>query len=279
MAGVDGCCGPVVVVKLGGSVLSNESAYRRAAEFLCRRLAAAPAERIVAVVSAQEGCTDTLERAALDIVPAAAARALHLLWSTGEIRSVALLALHLQALGVKSAPLNVHETGLRVDTAPDGGASLGPGRLHASLAACRIVIVPGFLGTDFHGSIVALGRGGSDLTAVLLATGLGAARCELVKDVPGYFTADPHRHATARHLASLTFEDALALADRGCDLVQRRAIEAAAAARLPLVVRSMNELARISTVSDAVSDAILPGDATPELAAAGFGGEDRVAAF
>jgi len=250
MSGNDGCCSPVVVVKLGGSVLTSERSYRRAAEFLCHRLAAQPEERCVAVVSAQEGDTDSLEATARAIAPDASPRALHLLWSIGETRSVALLTLHLEARGVAAAALNAHETGLRM-TGTNGNERVGfeTKLLRGFLAEKRVAVVPGFLGTDAGGGIVALGRGGSDLTAVLLAAGLGAARCELVKDVPGYFSADPHRDRAARHLAHLTFDEALALADGGCDLVQRKALECAAHARLPLVVRSLNESAPVSVVS------------------------------
>jgi len=99
------------------------------------------------------------------------------------------------------------------------------------------------------GTILSLGRGGSDLTAVLLAEGIEACRCELLKDVPGYFSSDPHRDPAARHLPSLTFEEALALADGGCDLVQRNAIEVAARCGLPLVVRSLEEPAPVSRIT------------------------------
>ncbi|HMD32262.1 MAG TPA: hypothetical protein VKG84_10160 [Candidatus Acidoferrales bacterium] len=274
MSGTDGCCSPLVVVKLGGSVLSSERAYSRAAEFLAHRLAAAPGERFVAVVSAQEGSTDALENTARGIAHSPSSPALHLLWSTGEIRSVALLTLHLEALGISAAPLNVHETGLRVGASSSGPgrATLHPARLHAALGSTRVAVVPGFLGTDAEGAIVALGRGGSDLTAVLLAAGLGASRCELVKDVPGYFSADPHRDAAARHLPALTFAQALALADAGCDLVQRQAIEAATAARLPILVRSLNESAPVSIVSEAPASARAQAAGShPEPARAGKG--------
>jgi aspartokinase len=82
-----------------------------------------------------------------------------------------------------------------------------------------------------------------------LAIGLGASRCELVKDVPGYFEDDPHENSQALHLPWLSFEDALRMADRGCDLVQPRAILAASESNLPLVVRSMKERAPVSVVS------------------------------
>ena len=70
--------------------------------------------------------------------------------------------------------------------------------------------MPGFLGVSAGGTITSLGRGGSDLTAVLLATAVRADACELIKDVPGYFTADPHRDADARPIHDLSIDEALA---------------------------------------------------------------------
>ena len=265
MSGKQAAASPVVVVKLGGSVLSSAKAYGRAARFLRHRLRAGlqshpgSGEQFVAVVSAQNGSTDALERQACRAASLSSAggkpshRALDLLWSTGEIRSVALLTLSLEALGVSAAGLNVHETGLRISA---GGRAAGPEAvlfhgesLRAALANHAVVVVPGFLATDSADTIVSLGRGGSDLTAVLLARSLGAARCELVKDVPGYFSADPHRDPRAQQLPALSFSRALELADAGCDLVQRAAIQAAARDGLPLIIRSLDERAAVSVVS------------------------------
>ena len=103
----------IVVLKMGGSVLTGAKAYRRVALYLKVRLEQAPNERLVVVVSAQKLATDTLERRARHIVPSPAVRALDLLWSTGELRSVALMALYLQEAGVSSVGLNVHEAGLQ----------------------------------------------------------------------------------------------------------------------------------------------------------------------
>jgi aspartate kinase len=121
-------------------------------------------------------------------------------------------------------------------------------RLLAALGTSRIVIVPGFLGVSAGGTVTSLGRGGSDLTAVLLAAGVRANVCELIKDVPGYFTADPHVQADARPIHDLTLDEALRMADAGCDLVQRAALAAAAAAGLHLVIRSMDAAAPVTHV-------------------------------
>jgi aspartate kinase len=234
------------VLKIGGSVLRDDASYAATAEFLRGRLAEDATERLVVIVSAQHGATDALFAEAQAVAAEPDNDALDLLWSTGELRSVARLTLHLQRVGVSAIPFNVHQTGLVADRII--GTTVRPLRLLAALAASRIVIVPGFLGVSAGGTITSLGRGGSDLTAVLLATAIRADACELIKDVPGYFTADPHRDAAARQIHDLTIDEALRMADGGCDLVQRAALAAAAQAGLHLVVRSMGAAAPVTRV-------------------------------
>jgi len=246
------------VLKLGGSVLRDDPSFSRAADFLRRRLESRSDERLVVIVSAPYGMTDALLAEATSVIANPDRQALDLLWATGELRSVALLTLHLQRLGVDAAPFNVHQTGLvgeklvstpfERSSADPRSVGFRPLRLLAALARTRVVIVPGFLGVSAGGTITSLGRGGSDLTAVLLATGIRADACELIKDVPGYFTADPHRDAEARPIHDLSIEDAIRMADAGCDLVQRGALAAAAAACLHLVIRSMDAAAPVTHV-------------------------------
>ncbi len=240
----------IAVVKIGGSILVDRGAYQRAASYVRRQLRRAPEERLLLVVSAENGLTDALLAQAREIAPAPDAAPLDLLWSTGELRSVALLAMHLHRLGVRAAALNVHETGLilRNGRRDASGVELHSRRLLSALLRHPAVVVPGFLARRPWGTIVSLGRGGSDLTAVVLAAGLRASRCELVKDVPGYFDKDPNQHADARHVPCLSFERALAMADEGCDLVQRLAIETAASASLPLMIRSLGDDTRCTRI-------------------------------
>src|SRR5258708_23508546 len=250
------------VLKVGGSVRRGEAPYAAPGGFLRDRLAEPPDERLVVIVSAQHGATDELLAEAQAIAPQPGSHALDLLWSTGELRSVARLALHLQRIGVSAIPFNVHQTGLVACPEPSRGAwpepsqgsdraagtTVRPARLLTALAASRIVVVPGFLGVGAADPITSLGRGGSDHTAVLLAAAVPADACELIKDVPGYFTADPHRDSSARQIHALSIEDALRLADGGCDLVQRAALAAAAQADLHVVIRSMDAAAPVTHV-------------------------------
>src|SRR5262245_29649892 len=175
----------LTVIKLGGSVLTGRDAIVEAASAVASRITDR-ATRFLVVVSAQHAETDSLLEEARAISPNPDAAALDLLWSTGELRSVALLTLALKSQGVDAVGLNVHEVGLR---AGEDQASLNPIALCAALSRHSVVVVPGFLATQDH-RVVTLGRGGSDLSAVLLAIQLRAGRCELIKDVDGYFTAD-----------------------------------------------------------------------------------------
>jgi aspartate kinase len=233
--------GPITVVKIGGSVLAGPRAYRRAAAYLGTRLCTHPGERLVVVVSAALGVTDALLADAREIVETPAESSLDLLWSTGELRSAALLALALQALGVRVTAANVHQAGLLVPTerAAPGQSCLSALRIRALLPGHDAIVVPGFFARGPGDAVVSLGRGGSDLTAVLLAAGLGASSCELLKDVPGYFTADPKRDPHATPLPVLSYARALELAGNGCELVQRHALEAARTHQVPLQISAI----------------------------------------
>ncbi len=242
----------ILVIKLGGSILFDDNSYREAARFLVRRLRTSSQERIVVVVSARKGTTDELEELARRITAYPNPRTLDLLWSTGEIHSVAVLTLHLEECGVSAVGLNIHETGLRLVASHGTEATLRviATEIEQGLKEHWIVVVPGFFGTNDKGVIRSLGRGGSDLSAVLLADGFDSSDCELIKGVSGYFTADPTVHGRAEHIPRLSYDQALGMADEGCELVQDRAIEAARVAGVRLIVRGLDEATPGSVVSE-----------------------------
>ena len=249
---MDGCrLGRVVVIKLGGSVLVDDEAYRQAARFLLSRLHKCSEDRFLTVVSAQNGLTDELEKLARGITRYPNPRTVDLLWATGEMRSVALLTLHLEELGVTAVGLNVHETELRFDAAGQADARIeSPSDgLRRALGDHSVVVVPGFFGTLTSGTIVSLGRGGSDLSAVLLAHEFDAERCELIKDVPCYFTEDPDITPRAKHLPRISYDTAIEMAQGGCELVQPVALEAARKRGLQLVLRSLDDAVPGTVVS------------------------------
>ena len=131
--------------------------------------------------------------------------------------------------------------------------------LRPLLARGDVPVVPGFLGTSPDGDLTTLGRGGSDLTATLLARALGAGRVSLWKDVPGLLTADPKVVPDARVIPALHTREAAELAYYGAKVLHPRALIPLAGRKIPLYVRPFADPASPGTeISDRVAATRLP---------------------
>ena len=98
--------------------------------------------------------------------------------------------------------------------------------------------MPGFLGSGPDGTVTTLGRGGSDLTATLLARSLGASRVVLWKDVAGILTADPRAVPDARLLPQMHHREAAEVAYFGAKVLHPRALIPLDGSSIALHVRS-----------------------------------------
>ncbi len=225
---------PIVILKLGGSVLVGDGSLSLAVAEIHRHLRAG--ERVVAVASAQAGTTDALIQRARDIAPSPNPSFLAAFLACGEKSSSAALALAADAAGIPTALLTPHELALQVSTDLPGPepVALRSNLLRDKLRSHPLVVVPGFVGVDVTGALRLLGRGGSDLTAIFLAAELGA-RCILVKDVDGWFTGNPRTEPQALRYRTLHWDDA---ASRPSPIVQARAVRTARATGTPFLVRS-----------------------------------------
>lgn len=258
-----------VVLKFGGSVLTSESDLPRLVHECYRWLRRG--HRVVAVVSAIGDTTDRLVAKANGYGHAPDDRAFAALIATGELTSAAHAWLACDRAGLDAVALDPRAIGFRVsgpatDAAP---SSLDADGLRRALARHDIVIVPGFVGVGDEGHLALLGRGGSDLTAILLGHALGA-RCRLVKDVPGLFERDPARPGPfARRYASVTFEDAARLDGT---ILQRKALSYASTHRYAFEVGSVG--AAEATLVGAATTTFAPErqpPASPGIALLGFG--------
>lgn len=87
-----------------------------------------------------------------------------------------------------------------------------------------VPVVPGFIARSVDGSVVTLGRGGSDLTATVLGRVLAARDVILWKDVPGLLTADPRVVPEARLIKVLHVREASELAYYGAKVLHPRSL-------------------------------------------------------
>lgn len=88
-----------------------------------------------------------------------------------------------------------------------------------------VPVVTGFFGRGPTDEVTTFGRGGSDYSAAIVANALDADRVEVVKDVDGFLTADPHRVSTARPVSFMTYDEAAELAYLGVQVLHPRTLE------------------------------------------------------
>jgi aspartate kinase len=113
--------------------------------------------------------------------------------------------------------------------------------LDEALKGGTVAVIPGFQGVGEDGRLATLGRGGSDTSAVAIAAGVKADRCDIYTDVDGVYTTDPRIVPKARKLNEVTFEEMLELAGVGAKVLQVRSVGLAMREKLPLRVLSAFE--------------------------------------
>lgn len=168
--------------------------------------------------------------------------------SFGEVWSANLLVAHLKARGLPAVVVDARAV-LRTEAIDDFRAfdlsyfDDGLTRLAAEVSdelgdGEAIKIVTGFIASNPDGQTITLGRNGSDYTASLLARFSGAERVTLWTDVPGIYTADPRIVKTAQPIARLSYEEAMALAAVGTNVLHQKTINPLQSHHIPLYVRS-----------------------------------------
>ena len=227
----------LVVMKFGGTSVGDTQKIKDVA----RRLVAAreTGHRVLGVLSAMGDTTDELIRLAHEVSPQPHPREYDMLVSVGERISNALCAMAIRDLGHEAVSLTGSQAGIVTDTV-HGKAKIvevRARRLHDELDKDRIVLVAGFQGVSTELEVTTLGRGGSDATAVALASALGGA-CEIYTDVEGVFTADPRLVPDALKLPKMSYEEMLEMAATGARVMMARSIEIARRYGVPLHVRS-----------------------------------------
>ena len=215
----------LIVQKFGGTSVANPERIKNVAsrvqEYRSR------GDQVVVVVSAMSGVTDNLLKLAREIMPIPSDRELDMLLATGEQTTIALTAMALHTLGLGAVSLTRAQAGIVTDGVHTKAKirNITPRQVHDLLDAGNVVIVAGFQGQTTDGHITTLGRGGSDLTAIAMASALHADLCQIYTDVDGVYTADPRIVANARKLDEISYDEMLELAGSGAKVMQSRSVE------------------------------------------------------
>jgi aspartate kinase len=235
----------LIVHKYGGTSMGSTERIRSVAQRVAKWARAG--HQMVVVPSAMSGETNRLLGLAKELMPDAvlaatpeATRELDAVAATGEQVSVGLLALALQAQGVRAVSYAGWQVPIETDSAFTKAriVKIDDARVRADLAAGKVVIITGFQGIDGAGNVTTLGRGGSDTSAVAVAAALKADECLIYTDVDGVYTTDPRIVPEARRLATISFEEMLEMASLGSKVLQIRSVEFAGKYRVPTRVLS-----------------------------------------
>lgn len=228
----------IIVQKYGGTSVGSIEKIRAVAERVIGYHQ--KGNKMVVVLSAMAGQTDELIKLARGMTDDPDPRELDVLMSTGEQVSVALFAMALKSMGHDACSLLAFQAPIRTNDIYGKARIQGieTARIRDELERGKIIAVAGFQGLDEHGDITTLGRGGSDTTAVALASILNAEVCEIFTDVDGVFTTDPNICPKARKMEFISYEEMLEMASLGAKVLDIRSVEFAKKFGVPIHVRS-----------------------------------------
>nr|VFK21612.1 MAG: aspartate kinase [Candidatus Kentron sp. LFY] len=231
----------LIVQKYGGTSVGSVERIRHVAERVSATRQAG--NDVIVVVSAMSGETNRLTKLAHDITSHPNPRELDVLLATGEQITIALLSMVLSGIGCPARSYTGGQVHIRTNSVHNKARimEVEHRRVRHDLEQGYIVVIAGFQGTDQHGNITTLGRGGSDTTAVAVAAALHADECQIYTDVDGVYTSDPRVVPQARRLEALAFEEMLELASLGAKVLHIRAVEFARKYNVPLRVLSSFE--------------------------------------
>ncbi|MEK7266982.1 MAG: aspartate kinase, partial [Nitrospirota bacterium] len=229
----------LIVQKYGGTSVANVERIKAVAKRVVKT--AKEGHKVAVVVSAMAGETDKLINLAHQVSHNPNEREMDLLLSSGERVTCALTAIAIEELGHKAMAFTGRQMGIITDDVHTKAKieKIAGERAKKALDEGYIIVVAGFQGITESGSdVTTLGRGGSDLSAVAIASALNADLCEIYTDVDGVYTTDPNIVPEARKLDKISYEEMLELASLGAKVLQTRSVEFAMKYEVPVVVRS-----------------------------------------
>ncbi len=230
-----------IVMKFGGTSVGDIARIRNVARHVKREVDAG--HEVAVVVSAMAGKTNELVGWTREASPMHDAREYDAVVASGEQVTAGLLAIALQAIGINARSWQGWQIPIRTDNAHGAARimEIDGTELIRRFGEGQVAVVTGFQGIGPDNRIATLGRGGSDTSAVAIAAGLKADRCDIYTDVDGVYTTDPRIEPKARRLAKISFEEMLEMASLGAKVLQVRSVELAMVHKVRTFVRSSFE--------------------------------------
>jgi len=225
-----------IVMKFGGTSVASNDKLKNIAEIVIKEL---NNHKIIVILSAMAGETNKLQ-SYLDEFGSKNSIESDLVLTSGEQVTIGLLSAALKNKGIKSIPLLGWQVPIITDDNYEKAKILkiDKKRIEKYFEENDVIVIAGFQGVNIKGKITSLGRGGSDTTAVAIASSIGAKRCDIYTDVDGVFTTDPNIEKNAKKISKLSYEEMLEMSSTGAKVLHTRSVELAMKNNLTLQVLS-----------------------------------------
>lgn len=226
-------------MKFGGTSVANIDRIRNVARHVKREIEAG--HQVAVVVSAMSGKTNELVGWVRETAVLHDAREYDAIVASGEQVTSGLLAIALQEMGIPARSWLGWQLPIATDDAHGSARilSVNGDEIIRRFADGEVAVIAGFQGIHLEsGRLTTLGRGGSDTSAVAVAAGIKADRCDIYTDVDGVYTTDPRIVPKAKRLDKVAFEEMLEMASLGAKVLQVRSVELAMVHKVRTFVRS-----------------------------------------
>ena len=162
------------------------------------------------------------------------------LLASGEQAACALIAGRLNHLGHKSRSWMAWQIPILTD-GPHNSSRIN--RINKNLILKFIKsggtpIITGFQGINSKARITTLGRGGSDVSAIMIAKFFNADECIIYTDVEGVYTTDPKINPKAKKISKISYDDMLEMASLGAKVMQPISVQDSKLNNIDIVVKS-----------------------------------------
>lgn len=99
-------------------------------------------------------------------------------------------------------------------------------------------VITGFIGSSATGETTTLGRSGSDYTAAIFGSALGAKSLEIWTDVDGMMTADPRKVRKAFTVPEMTYSEAMELSHFGAKVIFPATMQPVMSKQIPIWIKN-----------------------------------------
>ena len=226
----------LIVMKFGGTSVGDLKKISNVADIVKKNL---KGSKLIVVLSAMAGETNKMQNY-LDSIKSEEKIENDLVLTAGENVTIGILSAILRKRKINSLPLLGWQIPILTDNNHENAKILNidKKRINKFLKKYDVLVIAGFQGISLDGHITSLGRGGSDTTAVAIASAINADRCDIYTDVDGVYSTDPNVVSDAKKISKLAFEEMLEMASTGAKVLHTRSVELAMKNNLVLQVLS-----------------------------------------